>query len=80
MGVLAWVVAPVVGGHGGALSLTRALLAGLTVGLVWQFVLVMLLVYRERASLRWLDVRLGRASGGGTADRPCNPGIDPRLR
>src|SRR5215211_4077308 len=31
----------------------RALLALLTVGLIWQFVLVMLLVHRERGSLRW---------------------------
>jgi membrane protease YdiL (CAAX protease family) len=33
--------------------LGRALLAGLTVGLIWQFVLVVVLVYRERGSLRW---------------------------
>src|SRR5215213_6526393 len=34
-------------------ALTRTLIALLTVGLIWQFVLVMLLVYRERGSLRW---------------------------
>ena len=31
----------------------RALLASLTVGVIWQFVLVMVMVYRERGSLRW---------------------------
>jgi membrane protease YdiL (CAAX protease family) len=53
MGVLAWVVAPLVAGRlDGPLALPRALLALLTVGLIWQFVLVVL-VYRERGSLRW---------------------------
>jgi uncharacterized protein len=54
MGALAWVVAPWVAGRlDGPLALPRALLVLLTVGLIWQFVLVMLLVYRERGSLRW---------------------------
>ena len=54
MGVLAWVVAPMVASRlDGPLALVRALLALLTVGLIWQFVLVVLLVYRERGSLRW---------------------------
>src|SRR5215217_2890636 len=54
MGVLAWVVAPLVAGRlDGPLALPRALLALLTVGLIWQFVLVVVLVYRERGSLRW---------------------------
>jgi hypothetical protein len=54
MGALAWVVAPLVAGQlDGPLALARALLSLLTVGLIWQFVLVMVLVYRERGSLRW---------------------------
>ena len=54
MGVLAWVVAPLVAGQlDGPAPLIRTLLALLTVGLIWQFVLVMVLVYRERGSLRW---------------------------
>src|SRR5215213_6528207 len=54
MGVLAWVVAPLVAGRlDGPLALPRALLATLTVGLIWQFVLVVVLVHRERGSLRW---------------------------
>src|SRR5215203_3405496 len=54
MAALAWVVAPLVAGRlDGPLALTRTLMAGLTVGLIWQFVLVLVLVYRERGSLRW---------------------------
>src|SRR5215208_2073523 len=54
MGALAWVVAPLVAGQlSGPLALPRTLLALLTVGLIWQFVLVLILVYRERGSLRW---------------------------
>src|SRR5215211_6620130 len=54
MGVLAWVVAPWLAGRlAGPVALTRTLIGLLTVGLIWQFVLVLLLVYRERGSLRW---------------------------
>jgi membrane protease YdiL (CAAX protease family) len=54
MGALAWVVAPLVAAQlDGPVPLSRALLVGLTVGLIWQFALVMVLVYRERGSLRW---------------------------
>src|SRR5215203_6997251 len=54
MGALAWVVAPwLAGGLDGPVPLIRTLLALLTVGLIWQFVLVLVLVYRERGSLRW---------------------------
>ena len=54
MAALAWVVAPLVAAQlDGPAAMARALLAGLTVGLIWQFVLVLVLVYRERGSLRW---------------------------
>src|SRR3712207_3767116 len=54
MGALAWVVAPLVAGQlDGPVPLGRALLVSLTLGLIWQFVMVMVLVYRERGSLRW---------------------------
>jgi len=54
MGALAWVVAPLVAGRlDGPVPLARALLVSLTVGLIWQFVLVLVLVHRERGSLRW---------------------------
>jgi membrane protease YdiL (CAAX protease family) len=54
MAALAWVVAPWVAGRLDApVALARALLVSLTVGLIWQFVLVVLLVHRERGSVRW---------------------------
>jgi uncharacterized protein len=54
MAALAWVVAPWLAGQlDGPLALPRALLALLTLGLIWQFVLVLVLVHRERGSLRW---------------------------
>ena len=54
MGALAWIVAPLVASQlDGPVPLGRALLVSLTIGLIWQFVLVMVLVYRERGSLRW---------------------------
>lgn len=58
MGLLAWVVAPrVASSIGGGSPLTRALLILLTVGLVWQFVLVVGLVWHEQRTLRWSVVR-----------------------
>jgi membrane protease YdiL (CAAX protease family) len=58
MGVLAWVVAPWLEDQlGGAEPLTRALLLLLTVGLIWQFVLVVVLMWRELGSLQWARVR-----------------------
>ena len=54
MGALAWVVAPLVAGRiSGPLALPRTLLVLLTLGLIWQFALVVVLVYRERGSLSW---------------------------
>jgi CAAX protease family protein len=54
MAVLAWVVAPWLADRlDGPAALARALIVSMTAGLVWQFVLVLLLVYRERGSLRW---------------------------
>ena len=41
----------------GPVALPHALLGLLTIGLIWQFVLVMLPVYRERSSLRWSDLK-----------------------
>jgi uncharacterized protein len=54
MGLLAWVVTPLLADHlSGPGALSRALIITLTVGLVWQFVLVMGLVAREQGTLRW---------------------------
>ena len=53
MGLLAWVVAPLLADQmSGPSALIRALIITLTAGLVWQFVLVMALVRREQGSLR----------------------------
>jgi membrane protease YdiL (CAAX protease family) len=58
MGLLAWVVAPLVADRlSGPGALARALIAALAAGLVWQFVLVVLLVRREQGTLRWAVVR-----------------------
>jgi len=54
MALLAWLVAPAIADHlSGPGALSRALIVTLTAGLVWQFVLVMALVWREQRTLRW---------------------------
>jgi membrane protease YdiL (CAAX protease family) len=76
MGVLSWVVAPAVANpHGDPARWAQTLLAVLTAGLVWQFVLVTILVAHEQRTLRpsvlrealWLrapsDERTGRRGG-----------------
>jgi membrane protease YdiL (CAAX protease family) len=62
MAVLGWVVAPLIGdridlgvGDENREAFTRAGL--LTVGLIWQFVLVMAIVLREEGDLRWSTIR-----------------------
>lgn len=58
MGLLMWVVGPILSHHmHGPQALTRALIIALTVGLVWQFVLVMAMVAREQHTLRWSTLR-----------------------
>jgi membrane protease YdiL (CAAX protease family) len=60
MGVLAWVVAPILDDHlsgTGRIPMIKALLLLVTAGLIWQFVLVALLVWREQRTLRWAVVR-----------------------
>jgi membrane protease YdiL (CAAX protease family) len=58
MGVLAWIVAPWLRDQlGGDEPLAQALLILLTAGLVWQFVLVLILTRLELGTLRWSRVR-----------------------
>jgi uncharacterized protein len=58
MGFLAWVVAPVVATFlDGPMPLIRTLIPALTLGLAWQFALVVWLVRREQGTLRWSVVR-----------------------
>ena len=60
MGILAWIIAPLLedqlGGDGDE-PLFKALLICLTIGLVWQFVLVLILIRRELGGLQWSRVR-----------------------
>jgi len=58
MGVLAWVVAPLLRDQlGGDEPLAQALLICITAGLIWQFVLVLILIRRELGGLEWPRVR-----------------------
>ena len=60
MAVLAWIVAPVLEGRfagSGIVPMAKALIVCLTMGLVWQFALVAILVRREQGTLRWSTVR-----------------------
>jgi uncharacterized protein len=58
MAFLAWVLAPWVADRlDGPTQLPKALLLCVTLGMIWQFVLVVVLVAREQRSLRWSRVR-----------------------
>src|SRR5262245_25844804 len=60
MAVLAWLVAPALADRldgEGNVPMAKALLLVLTGGLVWQFVLVVALVWREQRTLRWSTLR-----------------------
>ena len=59
MAVLAWLVAPLLGAllGGGDVAFIKALLLCLTAGLIWQFVLTLILTRREQGTLRWSRVR-----------------------
>jgi len=58
MAVLAWIVAPWLRDQlGGDDPFAQALLICITAGLVWQFVLVLILTRRELGGLQWSRVR-----------------------
>ena len=60
MAMLAWLVAPVLADRfagDGHVPMAKALFVSLTIGLVWQFILVAGLVRREQGTLRWSTVR-----------------------
>jgi membrane protease YdiL (CAAX protease family) len=60
MAALAWLVAPALEDHlsgEGNVPMAKALFLSLTAGLIWQFVLVVVLVWREQGTLRWSIVR-----------------------
>ena len=54
MAALAWIVAPLLHSRlEGPSAWPRAILLCLTVGMIWQFVFVMIAVRREQGTLRW---------------------------
>ena len=58
MGVLAWVVAPLVKDQfSGPEPLIQSLLVWLTAGLIWQFVLTLILLRQEIGSFQWPRAR-----------------------
>jgi uncharacterized protein len=60
MAALAWLAAPALEDHlggGERVSMFKALVICLTGGLIWQFVLVVVLVWHEQRTLRWPIVR-----------------------
>jgi uncharacterized protein len=60
MAVLAWLVAPMLAdwfAGDGHVPIAKALIVSLTIGMVWQFVLVAGLVRREQGTLRWSTTR-----------------------
>jgi membrane protease YdiL (CAAX protease family) len=59
MAVLAWLVAPLLGAllGGGDTAFIKALLLCITAGVIWQFVLTLILTRREQGTLRWSRVR-----------------------
>jgi CAAX protease family protein len=60
MGVLAWIVAPALADRlsgAGDVPMLKALLLLLTAGSIWQFALVVGLVWFEQRSLRWSTLR-----------------------
>jgi len=60
MGVLAWIAAPALEDHlsgTGDVPMIKALLLLITAGMVWQFVLVAFLLWREQRTFRWPVVR-----------------------
>src|SRR4051794_34821865 len=58
MGGLAWIGAPLLAGAiGGPAAWPRALVLALTTGLIWQFLLVLILLRREQGPLRWPVVK-----------------------
>jgi membrane protease YdiL (CAAX protease family) len=60
MGALAWLVAPALADRfsgTGNVPMVKALLLCLTGGLIWQFVLLVALLWREQRTLLWSTVR-----------------------
>ena len=57
MALLGWVVHPALAANSDPLGLGVIRVILMTVGLIWQFVLSMIIVYREEGDLRWATIR-----------------------
>jgi membrane protease YdiL (CAAX protease family) len=57
MGILGWIVAPALAAKSDPLGSGVIRVILMTVGLIWQFVLSMIVVYREEGDLRWATIR-----------------------
>lgn len=60
MAALAWILAPLLADRfsgDGHVPMAKALFVSLTIGLVWQFILVGILVRREQGTLRYATIR-----------------------
>jgi membrane protease YdiL (CAAX protease family) len=57
MALLGWVAHPALAAQSGPLGSAVIRVILMTVGLIWQFVLSMIVVYREEGDLRWSTIR-----------------------
>jgi hypothetical protein len=57
MGIIGWVVAPALSADLDPLAAATTRLWALSVGLIWQFVLSMIIVRLEEGDLRWATIR-----------------------
>lgn len=75
MGLLTWVVAPALSHSvfSGPTALVQALIVCLMTGLIWQFVLVVVLVRREQGTLRWGVVKAALWLNGPISTRTHAP-------
>jgi len=57
MGIIGWVVAPALSADKDPLAAATTRMWAITVGLIWLFVLSMIIVRREEGDLRWATIR-----------------------
>jgi membrane protease YdiL (CAAX protease family) len=57
MALLGWVAHPALAARSGPLGSATIRVSLMTAGLIWQFVLSMIVVYREEGDLRWSTIR-----------------------
>ena len=57
MGILGWVIAPALSSDSDPLAAANTRIWALTVGLIWQFVLAMIIVRHEEGDLHWETIR-----------------------